>query len=59
MPFWRVPETYRNLVSKYIPNNKIILVLTYHPFNFKVRDVIRKSFHILEKQPWNVLYFLP
>ena len=27
------------------------LVLTFHPFNFKVRDVIRKNFHILKNDP--------
>ena len=27
------------------------LVLNYHPFNFKVRDVINKNFHILKNDP--------
>ena len=27
------------------------LVLTFHPFNFKVRDLIRKNFHILKNDP--------
>ena len=26
-------------------------MLTFHPFNFKVRDIIRKNFHILKKDP--------
>ncbi len=29
-------------------NNQIPLVLTFHPFNFKVRHIIRKNFHILK-----------
>ena len=32
-------------------SKKIPLVLTYHPFNFKVRDVIRKNFHIPKDDP--------
>jgi hypothetical protein len=32
-------------------NNIIPLVLNYHPFNFKVRDVINKNFHILKNDP--------
>ena len=31
--------------------NRTPLVLTFHPFNFKVRDVIRKNFHILKNDP--------
>ncbi len=27
------------------------LVLTFHPFNFKVREIIRKNFHILKNDP--------
>ena len=34
-----------------IPNNISPLVLNYHPFNFKVRDVIKKNFHILKNDP--------
>ena len=32
-------------------HNRTPLVLTFHPFNFKVRDVIRKNFHILKNDP--------
>ena len=32
-------------------NNQIPLVLTFHSFNFKVRDIIRKNFHILKNDP--------
>ncbi len=32
-------------------NNQIPLVLTFHPFNFKVRDIIRKNFHIMKNDP--------
>jgi hypothetical protein len=35
-------------VSNVTGNSKIPLVLNYHPFNFKVRDVINKNFHILK-----------
>ena len=35
-------------VSNVTCNNKISPILTYHPFNFKVRDVIRKNFYILK-----------
>ena len=38
-------------MSNFTTNNKIPLVLTYHPFNFKVRDVIRKNYHILKNDP--------
>ena len=31
--------------------NQIPLVLTFHPPNFKVRDIIRKNFHILKNDP--------
>ncbi len=32
-------------------NNQIPLVLTFHPFNFKVRDIIRRNFHFLKNDP--------
>jgi hypothetical protein len=39
-------------VSNVTGKNKIPLVLlTYRPFNFKVRDVIWKNFHILKNDP--------
>jgi hypothetical protein len=38
-------------MSNVTGNNKIPLVLNYHPFNFKVRDVINKNFHILKNDP--------
>ena len=44
-------DTLTNSVHNGTDNNKIPLVLTYHPFNFKVRDVIRKNFHILKNDP--------
>ena len=44
-------ETLRDHVSNVTTNNKIPQVLTYHPFNFKVRDVIRKNYHILKNDP--------
>ena len=30
---------------------RTLLVLTFHPFNFKIRDVIMKNFHILKNDP--------
>ena len=53
-PSW---DPYRP-VSNVTGNNKIPLVLSYHLFNFKVRDVIRKNFHILRKRPRNIFHFL-
>ena len=44
-------DTLTNSVHNGTDNNKIPLVLTYHPFNFKVRDVIRKNFHIWKNDP--------
>ncbi len=41
-------ETLTNPVTNVTENNQIPLVLTFHPFNFKVRDIIRKNFHILK-----------
>ena len=41
-------DTLTDPVSNITGNNKIPLVLNYHPFNFKVRDVINKNFHILK-----------
>ncbi len=32
-------------------NSQIPLVLTFHPFNFKVRGIIWKYFHILKNDP--------
>jgi hypothetical protein len=51
-------ETLTDPVSNVTGNNKIPLVLSYHLFNFKVRDVIRKNFHILRKRPRNIFHFL-
>ena len=31
--------------------DKILLVLTFHPFNYKVRDIIRRNFHIVKNDP--------
>ncbi len=44
-------ETLTNPVTNVTENNQIPLVLTFHPFNFKVRDLIRKNFHILKNDP--------
>ena len=44
-------ETLTDHVSNVTGNNKIPLVLTYHPFSFKVRDVIWKNFHLLKNDP--------
>ena len=44
-------ETLTNPVTNVTENNQIPLVLTFHPFNFKVRDIIRKNFHILINDP--------
>ena len=44
-------DTLTDPVSNVTGNNKIPLVLNYHPFNFKVRDVINKNFHILKNDP--------
>ena len=44
-------ETLTNPVTNVTENNQIPLVLTFHPFNFKVRDIIRKNFHILKNYP--------
>ena len=44
-------ETLTNPVTNVTGNNQIPLVLTFHPFNFKVRDIIRKNFHILKNDP--------
>ena len=37
-------------------NNQIPLVLTYHPFNFKVGNVIRKNFDVLRRDPTKLPY---
>ena len=34
-----------------ISDDKIPLVLTFHPFNYKVRDVISRNFQILKNDP--------
>ena len=44
-------ETRSNSVTNVTDHNKTLLVLTFHPFNFKVRDVIRNNFHILKNDP--------
>jgi hypothetical protein len=44
-------DTLTHSVSNVTGNIKIPLVLNYHPFNFKVRDVINKNFHILKNDP--------
>ncbi len=44
-------ETLTNPVTNVTESNQIPLVLTCHPFNFKVRDIIRKNFHILKNDP--------
>ena len=44
-------ETLSNSVTNVTGHNRTPLVLTFHPFNFKVRDVIRKNFHILKNDP--------
>ena len=31
-----------------VSEDKIPLVVTFHPFNYKVRDIIRRNFHILK-----------
>ena len=44
-------ETLSNSVTNVTDHNRTPLVLTFHPFNFKVRDVIRKNFHVLKNDP--------
>ena len=44
-------ETLSNSVTNVTDHNRTPLVLTFHPFNFKVRDVIRKNFQILKNDP--------
>jgi hypothetical protein len=46
-------DTLTDHVSNVTGNNKIPLVLNYHPFNFKVRGVINKNFHILKNDPFS------
>ena len=41
-------ETLSNSVTNVTDHDRTPLVLTFHPFNFKVCDVIRKNFHILK-----------
>ena len=44
-------ETLSNSVINVTDHNRTPLVLTFHPLNFKVRDDIRKNFHILKDDP--------
>ena len=44
-------ETLSNSVTNVTDHNRTPLVLTFHPFNFKVHDVIRKNFHTLKNDP--------
>ena len=44
-------ETLSNSVTNVTDHNRTPLVLTFHSFNFKVRDVIRKNFDILRNDP--------
>ena len=44
-------ETLSKSVTYVTDHNRTPLVITFHPFNFKVRDVIRKNFHILKNDP--------
>ena len=44
-------ETLSSSVTNVTDHDRTPLVLTFHPFNFKVRDVIRKNFHILKNNP--------
>ena len=44
-------ETLTNPVTNVTENNEIPLVFTFHPFNFKVRDIIRTNFPILKNDP--------
>ncbi len=46
-------ETLTNPVTNVTDNNQILLVLTFYPFSFKVRDIIRKNFHILKNDPFS------
>ena len=40
-------DTLKTPLAK-ISDDKIPLVLTFHPFNYKVRDVISRNFQILK-----------
>ena len=44
-------ETLSNSVTNVTDHNRTPLVLTFHSFNFKVRDFIRKNFDILRNDP--------
>ncbi len=44
-------ETLTNPVTNVTENNQIPLVLTFNPFNFKVKDIIRKNFYFLKNDP--------
>ena len=41
----------RNPVPDVTDNNEIPPVLAFHPLHFRVRDLIRKNFHILKNVP--------
>ncbi len=43
-------DTLTYPVTNVTENNQIPLVLTFQPLNFKVRDIIRKNFHILKNE---------
>ena len=44
-------DTLRDPVSSTPRLDQTPLVLTHHPFNFPIRDVILKNFHILQNDP--------
>ena len=44
-------ETLSKSVTNVTDHNRAPLDLNFHPFNFKVRHVIRKNFHILKNHP--------
>ena len=46
-------DTLRDPVSGTPRLNQTLLVLTHHPFNFSVRDVILKNFHIPKHLPFS------
>ena len=49
-------DTLRDPVSSTPRLNQTPLVLTHHPFNFSVRDVILKNFHILQNDPQTSIF---
>ena len=44
-------EALSNSVTNVTDHNRTPQILTFHPFNFEVRDVIRKNFHISKNDP--------